>query len=402
MATATATATATTNNNFFSMVDQPFEQFTQFLSEYGAKVCKTKFENMYIIKFDPQTQAYHPAVNQLRGVIFRVIEGKIYDIHSLGYPVPIEYKDQSVETQESIVSHLKDTCYSVQEALDGTLIRVWYHTESKEWKVSTNSKEDAHDAFWMNGVSFGDLFESTLEGISYNLNPNYVYLFTLCHPMNVIVVNHEKPKIYHLTTIDRITATEVSCDIGVSRPPVLQMTVDEVLNKTRDSQGTPVASAGYVVVPVPNESGIVNRYRFENVNYTKARALRGESNNIEEIILQHLLRVTDSNPDVPLETVPEKLAEFLQYYPMYLLSYNSVLNRINHLVKYIFQVYTQRYKYRQEVMVDPRHHHFIKDLHMELYVNHLRPQRLSMTQKDVMNFIYNQTPKKIAYLIEIL
>jgi hypothetical protein len=205
-----------------------------------------------------------------------------------------------------------------------------------------------------------------------------------------------------LTTIDRITATEVSCDIGIAHPPVLQMTVDEVLEKTRNSQGNPVASAGYVIVPVPNEDGIIKRYRFENVNYTKARALRGESNNIEEIILQHLLRVTDSNPDIPLETIPEKLAEFLQYYPMYLLSYNSVLTRLNHLVKYIFQVYTQRYKYRQEVMVDPRHHHFIKDLHMELYVNHLRHQRRSMTQKDVMNFIYNQTPKKIAYLIEIL
>lgn len=405
----------------FAILSKPIEEIRQYLAEYGAELKPTKFattyfkaefgkeleevtcEPTYLIKFDPKTQAYHPAVNQLRGIIFRQTE-TCPVIYALGYPVPTEFKDQTPELQATILESLKSTTYTVQEALDGTLIRLWYHDESQKWMIATNSKEDAHEAFWMNGVSFGDLFESTLQGILTNLNTGHVYLFSLCHPLNVIVVNHTTPVIYHLTTIDRITLTEVNVDLGLKRPPTFEMTVDEVLLKVKESQSTPVCSAGYTIVPIANDDGIVYRHRFENLNYTRARALRGESNNIETIILQHLLRTTDTEPEKQLDALapPAKLAEFLQYYPIYQQTFWTVSKRLNNLVTYIFQVYVQRYKFRKEIWTDPRHHRFLQEMHRELYLTHLRPQGLSVTLQDVSNYVYNQSPIKVSYLIEIL
>jgi len=396
----------------FALLSQPLDQIRSHLVQYGAELKETKFAGTYIIKFSPQTQAYHPSVNQLRGIVFRQSESGTPYLYAVGFPVPIEYKDQTPESQCEIQSSLKKTTYTVQEALDGTLIRLWYHDETGQWMIATNSKEDAHDAYWMNNVSFGALFEATLQGILTNLNPNHVYLFSLCHPLNVIVVNHVVPKIYHLTTIDRVTLMEVEIDLGIPHPPTFEMTVDGVLEQIQASQSTPVSSAGYTIVPVPNEFDVVCRYRFENLNYTRARALRGDCNNIETIILSHLLRRTDSDSDVPIEDVgfangakhqgPAKLSEFLQYYPIYQQTYCSILKRLNGLISYIYQVYVQRYKYHKEIWTDPRHHHFLQEVHRQLYLSHLRPQGKSVTEADVVNFIYNQEPNKISYLIEIL
>lgn len=142
--------------------------------------------------------------------------------------MPIEFKDQSAVKQAEILRTLDATSYVVQEALDGTLLRLWFHPEIKQWVVSTNGVEDANDAYWMNGISFGSMFITTLNGIFAHLNENHVYLFALCHPLNVIVVNHMAARIYHVATYERLTLKEIDCDLGMERPLMLQMSADDV------------------------------------------------------------------------------------------------------------------------------------------------------------------------------
>lgn len=374
--------------SIYKIISMPVEELREFLTKFGAELRLTKFADTYLIKFDPQTQASNPAINRLRGLIFNA---KTLNILSLGYPVPIEFKDQEATEQQAIVQTITDGKYTVQEALDGTLIRLWFHTEEGKWMLSTNSKEDAHDAYWMNNTSFGDLFESTLQSILDNLNTDHVYLFALCHPLNVIVVNHVQPKIYHMATYDRISLEEISCELGLPHPPIFEMTVDEVLEKVTSCHGTPVSSAGFVVVQSPNvddDESVIHRFRFENTNYTCARSLRGDSNNVESIILEYML------------TSNEQLMEFLLYYPIYVPTYNSLVARFHALINMLFSTYVKRYKQHQYVIVHPRHHHFLIDMHNQLYLNHLKPQGMSLEHNDVLNFLYNQTAVTVLSLLD--
>jgi hypothetical protein len=375
----------------FDITKKPLPEAQQFLAEYSAELRATKFPDTYIIKFNPNTRATDPAVNQLRGVIYNVDSG---DIYSLGYPVPIEFKDQSPEAQADIIRTLNTTGYVVQEALDGTLLRLWFHPETKQWVLSTNGVEDANDAYWMNGISFGAMFATTLNGIFAHLNEDHVYLFALCHPLNVIVVNHAEARIYHVATYDRLTLKEIDTptsaqcyDLGLTRPPVLQMTVDDVVRCTRESLAKPVMSAGYMVVQQPDTNGIVHRYRFENANYTKARVMRGNSNDINLVLLEHML-----NKD---QTV---IQEFLLYYPIYQPTCVHLLGCIDTLAAVLFNEYGLRFKRHLDIFIHPLHHRILPEIH-QIYMDQLRPAGKTVQLVDIRNFLLSQPAARVNQLV---
>jgi hypothetical protein len=368
----------------FDLIKRPIDEITDTLRQYKAQLVVTSFPDLYMIKFTPETLASDPTINSLRGVIFNHKTGKIY---APSYPVPIEFKDQSPSEQSAIVAQMHQGEYSVQEALDGTLIRLWFYDEANRWIVSTNGKEDANHAFWMNGCSFADQFAMAVPKINYSeLSKDYVYLFALCHPLNIIVVNHLVPRAYHLTTYDRTTLKEVCCELGLDQPKTFSITVKEVQRRVLDSLSCPVISAGYVVVKKPTEDGVVRRYRFENVNYTRARALRGNSNVVEMIILGYLLNRDQS-----------KITDFIRYYPVYYQLYADMHQALLNLVARLFTLYGLRYKQHQQVFVQPRHHHiFLGEIHKAVYQDHLQKIGKTVQCSDIMDFVCSQ-PKEIVY-----
>ena len=361
----------------YQIIHKPIAEIEHLVKEHGAELRQTTLEDTYLIKFNPQTPATDPVINQLRGLIFA--NGQVL---SLGYPVPVEYKDQTPEVQQQI---LQTPSYVVQEAMDGTLIRLWYHTQLQRWILSTNSVLDANQAYWMGNVSFGQLFQATLNQILENLNRNYVYSFILCHPLNVIVVNHNTAKIYHVTTYDRTTLTEVTANLGIPTPPTVDLTLEQILVKTAESQSKPVSSAGYMVVSKPDADGVVHRYRFENNNYTQARKLRGDCNDINQLIIEHFKNGT--------------ITSLLVYYPLYTPNYNWLINQFGKLVKQLLQWYISRHKQHINIAVDARHHWFLNTIHSQLYLNHLRPQNKSVEYNDIYNFLFNQPTKQILHLM---
>jgi hypothetical protein len=371
----------------FEIIKKPLPETQQFLAEYSAELRATKFPDTYIVKFNPSTRSSHPAVNQLRGLIYNEATG---DIYSMGYPVPIEFKDQPADKQAEILQTLQGTGYAVQEALDGTLLRLWFHPETNQWVLSTNGVEDANDAYWMNGISFGAMFASTLNGIFSHLNADHVYLFALCHPLNVIVVNHTSARIYHVATYDRLTQKEINCDLGLERQPELQMSVDDVVRCVSESLAKPVLSAGYMVVQHPDADGVVHRYRFENANYTKARVLRGNSNDIHLVLLEHML-----NKDQAV------IQEFLLYYPIYQQTYENLIRCIDALSSVLFNEYGLRFKRRLDIFVHPLHHRILPEIH-QIYMDQLRPAGKTVQFADIKNFLMTQPPVRINQLVNTL
>lgn len=378
-----------------SILSMSLKEMSETLAQYRAELRQTKFPGTYMIKFNPETLAYDPVVNHLRGLIFNALSGQVY---SVGFPVPLEFENLPAEEQAEHISELHESGYTVHEAFDGALLRLWYLPVDGQWYLSTNGVEDAREAYWMNSISFADQFWSALPNLDLTqLNKNYVYLFNVCHPLNVIVVNHTVPHVYHVATYDRTTLLEVQCDIGVPHPTVYEMEVEDVILATQESQSCPVSSAGYMVVQRPNANGHVVRYRFENVNYTRARCLRGESNNIYYILLDHLLH---SDPN-PTEGVLTPIAEFLGYYPIYRQTYNLICQQLSGCARQLFQEYGLRYKQRRNIVVHPRHHKFLNELHTEVYLNQLQGQRRTLQYDDLMKFLQHQPTAKVLYILNI-
>jgi hypothetical protein len=372
----------------FDLITNPLPVIKQILEPYGAELRETKFADTYMIKFKPDAYVIAPAINPLKGLIFNHRTGQIY---SLTYPVPIEVKDLSMPEQNLLMSNLSQGNYQVQEALDGTLLRYAYIDETNEWLLSTNNKDDANQAYWMNGVSFAKQFESVRDvTIDFDsLNKNYVYLFVMCHPLNVIVVNHEKSMIHHVATYDRRTLTEIDIDIGIPKPPTFDLTPSEIRERMSASMTTPVNSAGYMIIV--REGDMCHRYRCENANYTAAKRLRGNSNNIEYTLLELLL-----------EHGEEHINTFLLYYPIYSCEYISLIQRINKLAAKLYREYGQRYKEHREIMVHSRHHKFLVEIHQKVYRDTLRPIHQTVQYDDIRKFLLQQSPAKVLYLINYI
>jgi len=384
----------------FDLVKKPLQEIREFLAEYSAELRDTSFPDTYLIKFSQETKVGHPAVNHLKGLIFNHQTGQIY---SLTYPVPIEVRELTPEEQKKIVDEIITKTYTVQEALDGTLLRLSYMGENYPmqisdigvcppgWMLSTNGKEDARTAFWMNGLSFFDQFWSAHPIIeTEKLNPDYVYLFLLCHPLNVIVVNHMAPRTYHVATYDRTTFKELTpnCQIGMEHLPNLTLTIEEVHQLVQDSHDKPVASAGYMVMV---EGDPVRRYRFENYNYSQARELRGDSNNTSFMLLGLIL-----------DKDKAKLSDFLQYYPIYQSDVTNLNKRLASLVAKFYRDYGMRYKEHSNIFVHPRHHHFLSDLHGQLYLAKLKPLRRTVQYADIMEFVKGLPTAKVLYLLNYI
>ena len=372
----------------FDIINQSIPSIEEFLAPHGAELRKTKYPNTYLVKFSPDANVTHPVINRLKGLIFNHITRKIY---SLTYPVPLEVKDLSIEKQEQLVAELDSSVYEVQEALDGTLFRYSFIDEVNEWQLSTNSKEDANTAFWMNGISLGKQFESikNVKIDTSNFDKNHVHLFVMCHPLNVIVVNHEESKLYHVSTYDRTTMTEIECDIGLPKPQKYDLTPSEVKSKTMETLTKPVESAGYMVLV--RDENICRRYRFENANYTEAKNLRGNSNNIEYTLLEILIEKGETN-----------VTQFLLYYPIYAGEYLAMLQRIAKLSAKLYREYGLRYKDHRDIFVHPRHHKFLGEIHQKVFKDTLKPIRKTVQYEDIRKFLIRQPPAKLLYLLNYI
>lgn len=370
------------------LINRPVSEITDYLLQHNVELIETNYPHTYMIKFTEKTDLIDPLIKRLKGMIFNHEKKEII---SMTYPVPVEMKDLQESRRNEILFDLKDENYDVIEALDGTLFRYSYLSECQKWILSTNGKINASQAYWMNGISLGTQFESAIgTKIDFDkLNKDHVYLFQMCHPLNIIVVNHGEAKIYHVATYNRITMCEVDEDIGFDKPKQFEYRVDEVMDKIQESKNKPVESAGFMVCV--KKDNITYRYRFENINYSRARVLRGNSTNIEFTLLKFLQ-----------ENHFDLLCEFLEYYPVYQQNYSNICQRIEDLAKKIHQDYINRYARKLNKIVHHRHHKFIDEIHQKIYLKYRSHARTSVSIMDVKWFFSQQPAERMLYLLNYI
>jgi hypothetical protein len=331
-------------------------QVSQLLEKCEASLFETIYPDTMMIVFGYNTNRLYPKMFRLRGLVFDNVTGQIL---SMTYPVPVEYKNLSLLERENLANNpfITKKAYVVQEALDGTLIRLWFHPKLQKWCVSTNGRINAFEAKWGtdHNLSFGDLFEPYRADILSRcvLDTHLVYLFIMCHPLSIVVINHHQPKVYHVATIDLNSLQEISYEITTLTPrgidtikyselnsqlitPTLtdeHLTYDQVLTlaQTFDQETTkPVVSAGFVVTSYPDEHGVIHRIRVENHDYIEARDLRGNYEDSRKTLLDLMLNHSEAD-----------LNRFLFYFPMYMQEHVVLQGQLRDLIHQLIQTYSE-------------------------------------------------------------
>lgn len=257
----------------------------------------------------------------------------------------------------------------VQSKIDGSLMSLWF--DEGEWRLSTNGMIDASEA---NVNSFSDgqindfaptydkLFQKAyLLGVEENrykpnlldsLNKNYCYTFEICSPYNKVVVEWEKPLLFHTGTRDMNTLQELNIDIGIPRPEEFPLhSADGVVNAAKC---LPTNNEGYVVVDAD-----WNRVKIKSPWYVLHH--HAETDNIGFKTLFNTYLAGKGEVD-----------EFLAYFPKYRDSIKTI--------ERVFDSYTQEHEKEWNLCVS-------KGINL-------------MNKKDFANWIFSHEMKNTGFLFE--
>lgn len=173
---------------------------------------------------------------------------------------------------------------SVQEKVDGSIIRVWCWEGL--WHVSTNGTIDAFKAE-CGDSTYGNVFYSIIEKYTTvrsffkTLNPMFTYWFEMVHPQyNQIVVHYNEPAIYYLGRRNMVTMEEsiyfnvFSNTEWIKTPKIYKYNnLDEVLEACHNMGEN---EEGYVVCAYNQmENNSFLRIKCKGDEYLKRHKLRG-------------------------------------------------------------------------------------------------------------------------------
>lgn len=134
-----------------------------------------------------------PMVLEARGSIFRQNEDGYWVCVCHPFNRFFNYGEQ-----HSAVNDIDWATASVQQKVDGSLIKIWWDYDG--WVISTNGTIDAFKAE-CGDTTYGDLVQKVIDRIPdffKMLDRDYTYMFELTSPYNRIVVRYEGIKLWYL------------------------------------------------------------------------------------------------------------------------------------------------------------------------------------------------------------
>lgn len=273
---------------------------------------------------------------------------------------------------------------TVEELIDGTVIRVYY---DQEWKIATLHTVDAGKAYWTSDKSFKDLFLECSENFLSldTLNKSYIYGFIIRHPENKIVTHYESKDLVHVLTLDRENGFgTVEVDLQIVKPKKLIFT--NFLQMLNSCIKLHFYLPGYLLT---DKDG--NRTKYLAPHYIYVRDLKGNTPNMAIRYLQ----IRTLSPKDKYSIDPKN--EFVSiYFPEFLTLANDIEKHIIQKTNDIYKKYIDikiRKKYYELEQIEKQ---LIYKIH-EDYLN----TNVSITSQKVYE-IFNSFPYyKIAMALKI-
>lgn len=284
------------NTNWEDVITQP---------PYSIKV---KHDGDYILlKYNQLSSDFSlPIVRECRGSIFYNNDG-VYECVCRAF-------DKFGNWGEAYVKDVDWNSVAVEEKVDGSLIKVWYHND--KYHVSTNGTIDAYKAEIDDlDLTFGDVFDEALDGavnareFLHSLDPFETYMFELVSPKSRATIFYPETKLYYLGQRCMIDMHESKNyrpfmkKYGVLCPKTYPLTTMEecleyVKTMTRDEEG-------FVI-----KDGSFNRIKLKSPEYLLAFHM----NNNGVVTTKRIINMIKN----------EQIDDFLAYCPQY----NDIVQKV--------------------------------------------------------------------------
>jgi hypothetical protein len=294
-----------------------------------------------------------------------------------------------------------------EEFIEGTMINVFFDTNYGAngcWQIATRNTVGAEVSFYKYSTkTFKQMFLEACINSNFSiqtLNPNFCYSFILQHPDNRIVVPINLAQIYLVGVYEikkndlNNTFNVISEDLsivknyglwhftGVKFPEQYEFTSYTELIDRFASRNTPYNVMGVVV----KHKLTGERTKFRNPIYEEVRHLRGNQPKLQYqyLCLRH----------------SGKLSDFLKYYPETKAEMSKFRDLVHIFTDNLHKNYVSCYvKKEQELRLFPAQYrtHMFK-LH-EHFINDLRPNKLCITNTEVIKYVNNLHPSLLMYCL---
>lgn len=224
-----------------------------------------------------------PLVREARGIIFRES-----DWECVCHPF-----NKFGNYGESYCPEIDWETASVQEKVDGSLIKFWY---DNGWHISTNGTIDAFKAN-LNDVkyqNFGQLVIDAIRKVFVNehdffakLNQKWTYMFELVSPYNRVVIPYEETKLYLLGIRSMEYGNEWKPEdsiISMFVPIPKRYTLNSLEDVQKAANALSWDEEGYVVC-----DGNFNRVKIKSPSYVMAHYARNNNTINTERLVQIIL-----------------------------------------------------------------------------------------------------------------
>lgn len=257
----------------------------KYIKKYGLEkaindfslICK-RYPSKTLLKYNQlisPTMMALPEVQECRGLI---LENGTWNVLSMAF-------EKFFNSQEGNAAKIDWDTASVLEKLDGTLIQAYWDWNKKRWFAgTTGTAEGEGEVNNKMGTTFNDLFWDTVNNkYTFNeclLNKNFIYVFELTTPYNIVVKPHGESSATILTIRNRETLEELSrkdlemaaISLGLPLVKKFDLNAKDVGALLRTFEGMPWSEEGYVVVDAN-----FNRVKIKNPAYLAVHHLKGKT-----------------------------------------------------------------------------------------------------------------------------
>lgn len=299
------------NNNSYicKFIDAHPTNWKLLLQDRNIKV---KFESeekdVAIFNYDLLADFTDPIVQEARGIIINTKTKEVlcWPFRKFG------------NSYEFYVDDIDWSTASVQEKVDGSIIKLWYNHDIGIWIWSSNSCIHAVNAKFPNGFTLADIilkcpqFSIVRQYMESNiLVTDFTYIFELVSPYNQIVVRYTESTLYHIGTRNNITGEEYSSKLeGIPCPKLYPLSSEKdcIEAASHLNSGYYPSNEGFVVVDnnwhrikIKSPEYVVYHHTVNNGCITKAKAYK-------------LIKDDDFDLNVFLKEASPYAADVLKYY----------------------------------------------------------------------------------------
>lgn len=357
------------------------------VSPYNLKIKHdTTYENLFLIHNQDNSDTSLKIVRECNGLIIeRFPENGTFRIICYTF-------DKSTENNE-INENLNLSNLYCENSIEGTLLKLFYYGD--KWNIATKKCIDASKARWVSKKNYSELFMECIVNIPTffdSLNKNNCYAFILTHPENKIYVNYQLPALYHISTRNLETMTEIEeIILGIEKTAKYPINYPIENNETKTSltqedfvnlvqkiknDTTNIFYEGFILIDTN-----YNRHKVKTNLFLRAKEIWGNTNH-------RFFRYLDLRRDENL------LNEYLTYFPYDKELFVKYELNIHELAKKILDVYMEEHVIKNKNKIP----FYLKKIIYAIHGDFLK-DRIKTNLNKIMVYVLKMDVKQICFIM---